>query len=236
MNPGGCSAEQRACLCERRDQNLAGGWGRWRIGWLRKCKRNNKNQCYCGKADARMLWKEILIFYFLQWMIAEAGEELVRPVAGWMVCTWAPAFWVQVWISLFRSFLELFCGCKDSPECIHTVTFLGACWCVQSPTARYEQIRVPPGALLFSDLKYFWMKKVFWKQRWLHFFFILSKKRMICMKASTFCLTTSSHRFGCLSRSPTIMKALQGDATGIFSLFTSTSLSPEVAIQLYSLC
>lgn len=37
MNPGGCSAEQRAAWEEGARRR-----GRWRIGWLRKCNRRDK--------------------------------------------------------------------------------------------------------------------------------------------------------------------------------------------------
>lgn len=171
----------------------------------------------------------------------ETTEELGRSGSGWMVCTWAPAFWGQVRISLFRSFLELYLWWLG-PTWVHPCSDFS--WC----TLMYQK----PNSLLWASqsstrsLPLFWLK-IFFEQKMSSentgdcTFFILPKKKITCMKASTFCFTTSSHRFGCLleqggAYSPAITKAPQGDAREISSLFTCTGLNPEVSIQLSSLC
>lgn len=106
-------------------------------------------------------------FWFFVLCSVLRGRRLGRSRGGWMVCTG-----VQVWISLSRGFLELFPGGLRL-TCVHCAVTSpdAALWCLWSPTACNEQVRVPPGSFCFSDLKsFFWTKKAFWKCRQLHLF------------------------------------------------------------------
>lgn len=102
--------QSKGSVCEREEVRT------WQDGevdgeldcWV--CAREKKkNRCYCGKADARTLWQQILIIQFLQSTTAERQEHWVCLVVA-ELCVHKPLHLGAKWIYLIRSFLEIFLG------------------------------------------------------------------------------------------------------------------------------
>lgn len=131
------------------DSEVGGELDGWE--WAREKK---ENQCYCGKAEARTLWQQILSFQFLQSMAAERQ-------------------WVGSVVAEFCAHKPLRLGAsvnlphqKFSWDFLRSHLSASMQWpfLVHSDVSEAQQEQVPPGAFLYSDLKsYFEEKSVFWK-------------------------------------------------------------------------